>query len=77
MSVWSPDVQGIIEMSDPPRKTVYRSKTLQPIRNKTPVHPTMSLPASHIKILSSEPTANMENVVRFDLQNKRAGYNEV
>lgn len=55
MLVWSQDVQGIIKMSEVPRKTVYRSKSAKPVRNKTLVQLLTSVSLPTGKISSESP----------------------
>ena len=69
MMVWSQDVHGIVKMSDAPRKTLYRSKTEKPVRKKTPVYSTPSLPLDRISASSTGSIIgpNIEEDLCYDI----------
>ena len=68
MIVWAQDVQGIVKMSDVPRKTLYRSKTEKPIRKKTNVFVTRSVPMGALSssVSNSTISSTIDDDVCYD-----------
>ena len=69
MIVWAQDVQGIVKMSDVPRKTLYRSKTEKPIRKKTNVFITRSVPMGVLSssVSNSTISTTIDDDVCYDI----------
>ena len=66
MLIWSQDAQGMIKMSDVPRKTVFRSKSVMPSRRKASIQlRSLSLPIECFSS-SGDSSLNLTNNIEED-----------